>query len=283
MVKENALPAGELTDEQILAAIAAAPKVSPKYAGWVRDQRILYGRAIIAADRALRASQTVTIPPIEKLSEIVGEHLTCVYMCGRSWSAWGVGTMTQDDFTEAQDTELPDDIATAIYASLIEGNQALRASPAAGDAAMPVKAHAIFDEDGELIGCNDEPGQLNGIPSQPLVWEADARAALAAKDAEIARLKSDLARPESLAVGLMRAEIATLTAERDHWKANHDAQVQQARLLIDRVDMPVERVKAYALVTRLTAERDALKDELAKWQKCYDKVTGWPDMTKDTK
>jgi hypothetical protein len=39
------------------------------------------------------------------------------------------------------------------------------------------------------------------------------KAALAAKDAEIAMLKSELARPESTEVGIMRAEILALKAE----------------------------------------------------------------------
>lgn len=30
-----------------------------------------------------------------------------------------------------------------------------------------------------------------------------------------------------------------------HWKANHDAQVARARVLVDRIDMPFERVNAY--------------------------------------
>ena len=38
-----------LTDEQILEAIRNAPKMKTTYAGWVRDQRIAWGRAILAA------------------------------------------------------------------------------------------------------------------------------------------------------------------------------------------------------------------------------------------
>lgn len=40
-----------LTDEEIIAAIASAKKVPTTYAGWVRDQRIEYGRAIEQAVR----------------------------------------------------------------------------------------------------------------------------------------------------------------------------------------------------------------------------------------
>jgi len=63
------------------------------------------------------------------------------------------------------------------------------------------------------------------------------------------------------------AEIAALRKERDHWKANHDAQVSRARLLIERTDMPLERVRAYeelaALRERIAGmEKDA---ERARW------------------
>lgn len=40
-------------------------------------------------------------------------------------------------------------------------------------------------------------------------------------------------------------------AATQHWQANHDCQVAKSRLLFDRLDLPVERVRAYELVTRL--------------------------------
>lgn len=46
-------------------------------------------------------------------------------------------------------------------------------------------------------------------------------------------------------------------AERDHWKANHDNQVLRARLLIEREDLPLERVKAYQRMQEL--EKDAAR------------------------
>lgn len=36
-----------------------------------------------------------------------------------------------------------------------------------------------------------------------------------------------------------------------HWQANHNCQVEKTRLLFDRRDLPVERVRAYNLVERL--------------------------------
>jgi hypothetical protein len=103
--------------------------------------------------------------------------------------------------------------------------------------------------------------------------------ALDAKDTEIARLKSnsdswqagakldrEVIRQQRATLAIKDMDIAALTAERDHWKANHDAQVQRARLLVERTDMPVERVKAYELVTSLTAERDALRKDAGRYQ-----------------
>lgn len=50
-----------------------------------------------------------------------------------------------------------------------------------------------------------------------------------------------------------------------HWKANHDNRVEAARLLIDRPDLPLERVKAYqahiALQAKIT-EQAALIEKM---------------------
>ena len=57
-------------------------------------------------------------PSIEELTDIISQHLTSVYLCGRVWAAWDCGTMTQDDFTGAEDTDLPVEMAAAIHARL---------------------------------------------------------------------------------------------------------------------------------------------------------------------
>lgn len=50
----------------------------------------------------------------EDIADIVREHLTAVYVCNRTWSAWSYNTMSQDDFVEASETEMADEIAAAI-------------------------------------------------------------------------------------------------------------------------------------------------------------------------
>jgi regulator of replication initiation timing len=48
--------------------------------------------------------------------------------------------------------------------------------------------------------------------------------------------------------------VEKLSAERDHWKANHDCLRERARLLRERLDMPVERVQAFDQVQHLQQE-----------------------------
>lgn len=52
-------------------------------------------------------------------------------------------------------------------------------------------------------------------------------------------------------------ELGRVQDERDHWKANHENQVQRARILIERDDLPLERVKAYERYSAL--EQDAAR------------------------
>lgn len=51
-----------------------------------------------------------------------------------------------------------------------------------------------------------------------------------------------------LAIALEAGVLGTIHKERaraDAWKANHDNQVERARVLLERIDMPFERVAAY--------------------------------------
>jgi hypothetical protein len=61
---------------------------------------------------------------------------------------------------------------------------------------------------------------------------------------------------------LKRAEKAEALA--NHWRANHDNQVKRARILMDRPDLPLERVRAYELVVALTEEVAELKRKLSE-------------------
>jgi hypothetical protein len=63
-------------------------------------------------------------------------------------------------------------------------------------------------------------------------------------------------------------QIDSLTKERDHWKANHADQVRRARVLLERHDLPLERVAAYDHVLRL---QNALKSAISNLagEGCY--------------
>lgn len=50
-----------------------------------------------------------------------------------------------------------------------------------------------------------------------------------------------------------------IVRERDHWKANHDAQVERARVLFERPDLPGERIRAYEQMERMQADLAAIR------------------------
>lgn len=49
-----------------------------------------------------------------------------------------------------------------------------------------------------------------------------------------------------------------------HWKSNHACEVQRARVLKDRLDMPLERVRAYAHIGNVQARNGVLSNALEK-------------------
>lgn len=57
-------------------------------------------------------------------------------------------------------------------------------------------------------------------------------------------------------------ELVAVTAERDHWKANHDNRVKAAKILTDRTDMPLERVGAYKHYVAALEANQKLRDAL---------------------
>jgi len=59
-----------------------------------------------------------------------------------------------------------------------------------------------------------------------------------------ARMIQSCIRPQPV-FPLSSVELLIVEQERDHWKANHDTQVARSKVLMDRIDMPFERVNAY--------------------------------------
>jgi len=52
------------------------------------------------------------------LIDLIEKHLAGSYYCGRVWSAWQMGTMTEDDFTAISQTDIPGELAAEIVAAL---------------------------------------------------------------------------------------------------------------------------------------------------------------------
>ncbi len=67
-------------------------------------------------------------------------------------------------------------------------------------------------------------------------------------------------------VGLLISKCEKLMKERDHWKANHDNQVSRARVLMERPDLPIERVEAYNLIKDLRFAVAKLESELVAYR-----------------
>lgn len=78
-------------------------------------------------------------------------------------------------------------------------------------------------------------------------WQANQAhndAVIAAKDMVIDRCESKIAARDEALQGA-NAVIAELQAEVQHLKANHTHEVERARLLKVRTDLPIERLQAY--------------------------------------
>lgn len=81
---------------------------------------------------------------------------------------------------------------------------------------------------------------------------------------------------------LQETLIARHVKERDHWKANHDAQVERARVLHERTDLPLERVRAYEYVCGLAEENAQLRDSNEALQQMLNEARGKLGMLRET-
>ena len=172
-------------------------------------------RAIITADRALQASRVAeleaqlesvgaggvgamipkTIPDRTALIDLIAEHLSGTYHCTRVWSAWRVGTMSQDDFADVGESDTPSEITEAIIATLIS-QQIAEPAAATGWKWVPLEPTA------EMLQAGQDTPVSESDEDAPEDYKAVYRAMLAAaphpqqiagldKDAEIAALKAE--------------------------------------------------------------------------------------------
>lgn len=70
-------------------------------------------------------------------------------------------------------------------------------------------------------------------------------------------IEAEVIAPDIAPMFIANAVVHRLNVERknaEHWKANHADQVARARVLIEREDLPLERIQAYKDYERLQAE-----------------------------
>ena len=66
----------------------------------------------------LQAAPARPLPTKDALADIIAAGLRGTYHCTRVWSAWSYGTMGQDDFSPADESDTPAELADAILAAL---------------------------------------------------------------------------------------------------------------------------------------------------------------------
>ena len=74
--------------------------------GWI--VRKLYTAPVLAQAPA------VAVPDVDTLTDIVAGILSGTYHCHRVWSAWGVGTMSENDFSRVEESCTPREVAEAV-------------------------------------------------------------------------------------------------------------------------------------------------------------------------
>lgn len=63
-----------------------------------------------------RIAELEARPTIEQLEDTIRAGLAVTYHCGRVWSAWGVGTMSEDDFSPVDESDTPRELAESVMA-----------------------------------------------------------------------------------------------------------------------------------------------------------------------
>lgn len=54
------------------------------------------------------------VPSLYILTDLIADGLRGTYHCTRVWSAWGIGTMSEDDFSPVEESGTPAEIAESI-------------------------------------------------------------------------------------------------------------------------------------------------------------------------
>ncbi len=80
------------------------------------------------------AAPTGPVPDVAALEEVIRAGLADTYHCTRVWEAWGLGTMSEDDFEPVDESDTPSEIAQAVLALLSASKPAGAATQALREA-----------------------------------------------------------------------------------------------------------------------------------------------------
>jgi len=124
---------------------------------------------------------TTTPQAAQVLTDLIIEHLTSAYACTRVWSAWQVGTMSENDFVPLSETDFAQDLAQDILAKL----QAATPAEPAQAAELPDERAAFeqwASDNGEFPRAVARSGDVYHLMATQTYWLAwQARAALSAR------------------------------------------------------------------------------------------------------
>lgn len=89
---------------------------------------------------------------VEALEDAIRSGLSCTYHCLRVWSAWSVGTMSEDDFEPVDESDTPREIAECVWAIF-------QAAIAARDALVAGLEADLVEERNRIADMRTEHGQ----------------------------------------------------------------------------------------------------------------------------
>ena len=101
------------------------------------------------------------------LIDVIAQGLSGTWHCSRVWEAWHVGTMSQEDFSPADESDTPTELADAVLT-------ALAATPAAAPTDEPVFLQRLRVEQQELDARQQKLGAFIESSEFRLLSETDA-------------------------------------------------------------------------------------------------------------
>lgn len=86
-------------------------------AGIVREN-VMLRDALAALEKMREEAQPAAVLEQDALIDLINERIGGAYFCTRVWAAWGVGTMSEDDFMLVEESDTPAELADALIAML---------------------------------------------------------------------------------------------------------------------------------------------------------------------